>query len=181
MAELVTKRYATALFSTALEKNAVDELWQEASEICKIFLDNPDYMVLLGHPKILIEEKIDALTKAFDGKIADELMGLLVLMVKKSRENYIIDVLNEFIKMAKEKAGYIEAVVTSAINLEENQLMQIKENIQTSTNKKVELVTVVDETIIGGLIIRVGDKVVDNSIKGKMNVLKGQLSNLRLV
>ena len=180
MAELITKRYATALYDIANEQGAMQNFEEQAKAIYDLLLAEPDYLMLLSHPTILVEEKIEMIEKAFNGQVADEFLGLLVLLVKKGRQEFIIDILNTFIDMAKEAAGYIKATVTSAIALKEEQLAQIKADIERNTGKHVEIETCVDKDLIGGLIVRVGDKVVDGSIRGQMDALKSQLSSLRL-
>lgn len=180
MAELVTKRYAKALFDVAEEKNTLEAFEQEALKISEILKENISFLQILGHPNILQEEKIKLVEEAFDGNASNEIVGLLVLLVKKSRENYMIDILDEFVNMAKVAQGFLQATVTSAIPLQQEQLSKIKSNIENNTSKKIELNAVVDESIIGGMIIQVGDKVIDGSIKGKMQALKSDLNNLRL-
>ena len=82
--------------------------------------------------------------------------------------------------MVDEESGIIKAEVTSAIPLSEAQLNSLKEKIEASTNSKVEIKTFVDESIIAGLVIKVGDRLVDASYKGQLADLKKQLSKLRL-
>ena len=102
-------------------------------------------------------------------------------MVNKGRQAEIIDVLEAFLERVKVESGIIKAVVTSAVPLKETQLKALKEKLEASTKSQIELETIVDESIIAGLIVRVGDKVVDASYKGDMQFLKKQLSKIRLV
>ncbi len=180
MATLVTSRYATALFELATEQNQVEQYETEAQTIVQILLAETDFIGVLTHPGILLEEKVNLVQNVFEGRASEAFVGLMVLTVRKGRQNLIIDILKEFIDMAKSHRGLLKAVVTSAISLEENQLAQIKANIEKSTGKEIEISTLVDESILGGMIIRVGDKVVDGSIKGEMQALKNNLNNLRL-
>ena len=102
-------------------------------------------------------------------------------MVNKGRQAEIIDVLEAFLERVKVESGIMKAVVTSAIPLKETQLKALKEKLELGTKSQIELETIVDESIIAGLIVRVGDKVVDASYKGDMQSLKKQLSKIRLV
>ena len=88
--------------------------------------------------------------------------------------------LHAFLERVKAESGIIKAVVTSAIPLKETQIAALKETLEVGTKSKIELETIVDESIIAGLVVRVGDKVVDASYKGEMQTLKKQLTNLRL-
>ncbi|MEG0013468.1 MAG: ATP synthase F1 subunit delta [Cellulosilyticaceae bacterium] len=180
MAELITKRYATALFDIAIETNKAAQFEQEASMICDILAQEPEFLQILNHHQILQEEKMKLVETVFEGRVSDEFVGLLVLTIKKSRQVLVLDILNMFLDMIKEANGVLKATVTSALSLNKKQLAQIKSNIEKSTNKQIELTAMVDKSIIGGLIIRVGDKVVDGSIAGQMQALKTTLNDLRL-
>ncbi len=180
MAMLVTTRYANALFGLADEKNMITEYEQEATQIIEILEEETNFINLLVHPSILLEEKIELVRNVFEDRVTDDFVGLMILCIKKGRQNIIIDILQEFVDMAKEHRGFIKATVTSAIELTNKQLAQIQQNLEKSTNKQIELQALVDSNILGGLIIRVGDKVVDGSIKGQIESLETNLINLRL-
>lgn len=180
MAELVTKRYATALFDLATETNKAAQFEQEASMIYDILAREPEFLQILNHPQVLQEEKIKLVETVFEGRVSDEFVGLLALTVKKSRQDLILDILNMFLDMVKEANGVLKATVTSAVSLDDQQLAQIRSNIQKNTGKQIELTAEVDKSIIGGLVIRVGDKVIDGSIAGQMQALKSKLNDLRL-
>ena len=100
--------------------------------------------------------------------------------MNKGRQAEILNVLEAFLDMVKAESGIIKAVVTSAIPLKEAQLEALREKLEASTKSKIELETIVDSSIIAGLVVRVGDKVVDASYKGEMQTLKKQLSKLKL-
>lgn len=180
MAELVTKRYATALFEIAKEKEAMGDFEKQVQMICDTMSKDPELMQILEHPHIIQEEKIQVIEKIFIGRVYEELVGLLVLIVRKNRQSFMLDILNKFLRLAEEDRGQLKATVTSAVTLTNEQIAQIKANLAANTGKTIELETAIDESIIGGMILHVGDKVVDGSIKGKLNSLKSQLSNLRL-
>ncbi|OON97768.1 MAG: ATP synthase F1 subunit delta [Epulopiscium sp. Nele67-Bin005] len=180
MAQLITNRYATALFTLAQEQDKLEQFEQEATVILEVLTKEVEFIQVLEQPGILQGEKIKLVEDVFGGKASDEFVGLFVLLVKKSRQSFIIEILEAFIDMAKETKGFMKASVTSAIALDEKQLAQIKANIEKSTSKQIELTALVDPNIIGGMIIRVGDKVVDGSVRGKLQALKTDLSNLRL-
>lgn len=180
MAELITKRYATALFDIATETNKAAQFEQEASMIYDILVKEQEFLQILNHPNVLQDEKIKLVENVFEGRVSEEFVGLLVLTVRKSRQDLILEILNKFLDMIKEANGMLKATVTSAVSLNDGQLAQIKSNIEKDTNKQIELTAIVDQSIIGGLIIRVGDKVIDGSVAGQMQALKSKLNDLRL-
>ena len=180
MAKLVVKRYATALFDIAKSEGKMATYENEVKVIIKALQDEPDFMAVLGNHKVTVEEKINLIENIFTDKIENSILGLLVLLVKKGRQVEIINVLEAFLERINKEAGIVKATVTSAIALNDAQVEAIKAKLEASTKSKIELETIVDKGIIAGLVIRVGDKVVDASIKGEMQTLKKQLSDIRL-
>ena len=180
MAKLVVKRYATALFDLAASEGAMAKYEEEVKVIVKAIHDEPDFMAVLQDHKVTREDKISIVENIFTDKVSAPIVGLLVLLVNKGRQAEILNVLEAFLERVKAESGVIKAVVTSAIPLKEAQLNALKEKLEASTKSKIELETIVDSSIIAGLIVRVGDKVVDASYQGEMQTLKKQLSKLRL-
>jgi F-type H+-transporting ATPase subunit delta len=180
VAELITDRYATALFEVAKENNAVKNYEEQVKIIYDTLLKNPEFLQVLSDPKIILEEKYSLAEKVFEGKVYDELVGLFILLVRKNRQNYTLDILAQFLEMAQADAGILLATVTTAMPLKKEQLAQIKTNLEKSTKQTIDLVTVVDKDLIGGIVIQVGDKVVDGSVSGQLNTLSNKLKDLRL-
>ncbi|MEE1073074.1 MAG: ATP synthase F1 subunit delta [Cellulosilyticum sp.] len=180
MAKLVVKRYATALFDLAASEGAMAKYEEEVKVIVKALHDEPDFMAVLQDHKVTREDKISIVENIFTDKVSTPIVGLLVLLVNKGRQAEILNVLEAFLDMVKAESGIIKAVVTSAIPLKEAQLEALREKLEASTKSKIELETIVDSSIIAGLVVRVGDKVVDASYKGEMQTLKKQLSKLKL-
>ena len=180
MAKLVVKRYATALFDLAASEGAMAKYEEEVKVIVKALHDEPDFMAVLQDHKVTREDKISIVENIFTEKVSAPIVGLLVLLVNKGRQAEILNVLEAFLDRVKAESGIIKAVVTSAIPLKEAQLAALKEKLEIGTKSKIELETIVDSSIIAGLVVRVGDKVVDASYKGEMQTLKKQLSKIKL-
>lgn len=180
MAKLVLRPYATALFEIAKEKNATEEFSRQVNVVIDTIEQNNGFMELLLHPKVTQEEKIKLIETVFEDNVMDDITGILTIIVQKGRQNILIDILKEFLDMIGEYHGIVKATVTSAVALNQKQLTQIKEKIQSTTDKDVELEAAVDSSLIGGMVIRVGDNVVDASIAGRLRELKEGLTNLQL-
>ena len=180
MAKLVVKRYATALFDIAKSEGKMATYEQEVKVIVTALQDESDFMAVLENHKVTTEEKINLIETVFADKIENPILGLLVLLVKKGRQSEMINILESFLERIKKESGIVKATVTSAVALSESQVEAIKAKLEASTKSKIELETIIDEGIIAGLVIRVGDKVVDASVKGEMQTLKKQLSDIRL-
>ena len=180
MAKLVIKRYATALFDLAASEGTTQKYEEEVKVITRALHDEPDFMAVLNNHKVTMEDKISLIENVFADRVSNPIIGLMVLLVKKGRQSDLLGVLEAFLERVKAESGIVKAVITSAVPLKEAQLTALKEKLEASTESKIEIETIVDTSIIAGLVIKVGDKVVDASVKGEMQTLKKQLSDLRL-
>lgn len=181
MAKIVTKSYGDALFDLALEKASVDELYEEVKAVSEIFEENSDLGKLLSHPKITKDEKIAFTENVFKGRVSDDLVGFLVILIKKDRQNDIKSVLEYFIGRVKEYKKIGIVYVTSAVELTDGQKKQlVSKLINTTEYETFETHYIVKKEILGGMIIRIGDRVVDSSISTKINSLSKDLYNIQL-
>lgn len=181
MAQLIAKRYALALFDLAIEKNCINDFENQVQTMYRILNSEEEFMKVLQHPQVLRDEKIKLIQGIFSSKIADELIGLLILVIQKNRQDHILDILNVFLDQVKAYKGIVSATVISAVPLSKEQINQITQKLIAGLKKKVEIQLQIDPSIIGGLKIRVGDQILDSSIEGKLHSLKAELNDLQLV
>ena len=127
------------------------------------------------------EEKLQVVAEVFKGRISDELTGFISLIVTKDRYSSIREILNYFLDQVKSLKGIGVAYVPSAVPLREEQCKSIEEKmLETAGFKTMEMHYLVDEKLIGGLVIRIGDRVVDSSIATKLGTLEKQLLKIQL-
>lgn len=181
MAQLVEGRYATALFELALETGKSDQMESEVAQLLQIFNDEKELMTILQHPQLIQEEKISLLEQIFQDRISNEVKGLLMIMVEKNRQKDIQGVLALFLEKIQAVKGMVTVQVTSAIPLSQAQKDNLQKKLHTSLQRQVQLETEVDSTLIGGLVLRVGDKRVDRSLAGELKVFNQHLQTLQLV
>jgi F-type H+-transporting ATPase subunit delta len=181
MAKLVNKTYGDALFQVALENNKTDEYYEEVKVLYEALLHNEDMFKFLNHPKISKDEKIKVVENVFKGRVADDITGFLVLMLKKDRQEMIKETLDYFIDKVKEYKKIGTAYVTTAISLDDKQKKEIESRLKDTTEYvEFEMNYIVDKDIIGGMIIRIGDRVVDSSIKTKIYNISKELYDIQL-
>jgi F-type H+-transporting ATPase subunit delta len=180
MAELIVKTYGSALFDLAREEGLMNTLEAEAKVILAALNENVEFLTILNHPKISKDEKVSLIENTFTEKISKELIGLMVVVIKKDRYNYLTKILKYFLELIKEENRVVTAYITSAKTLNQGQQEKVIERLGTLTKKKVEPVFSVEESLIGGLVIRIGDKIVDNSVKGKIENMAKELVKLQL-
>ena len=181
MAKLISKTYGEALFELAVEENKVDVFEQEISVILDILNQNPDFVQLLNHPKIAKEEKLQVVKDVFGGKIEKEILGFLNIIVAKERTKELIAILEYFLDEVKAMKGVGVCYVTTPMELKDAQKEAIvKKLLETTSFKTMEMHYSVDEKLIGGMVIRIGDRVVDSSIQTKLGNLEAQLLKIQL-
>lgn len=181
MAKLVSKTYGEALFKLAMEENTLDEVAKEASAVLDAFAQNEELSKLLNHPKITREEKVSVIENIFKDNFSDTIVGFLVIIVNKGRYNDINEIFRYFLDEVREYKNIGVAYVTSATELNDQQKKDIESRLlQVTKYVQFEMHYDVDKTLIGGLIIRIGDRVVDSSIRTKLSTMAKDLSKIQL-
>lgn len=181
MAKLVSTTYGDALFELALEENRLDELLEEVELVASLIRENEDLTKLMNHPKINKEEKIKIVENIFDERISKELVGLMRMLVEKGHYPEMDSVFVYFIGKVKEYKNIGTAYVTSAVELTDAQKSSVEKRLlETTKYEKFEIHYDVDSALIGGMVIRIGDRVVDSSVKSKLYDLTRELSKIQL-
>ncbi len=181
MAKLVSATYADALFETGIEDGTLDNLYDEAYAVQQILKDNPDFSRLMNHPKILREDKEQIVESVFKGRLSDEFTGFLRIIVTNRRYAEIDSILEYFILKVKEHKKIGIAYVTTPLKLSDSQKEAVKRKLLDTTGYvSMEINYDIDESLIGGMVIRIGDRVVDSSIKNKLEGLKKELVSIQL-
>lgn len=181
MAKLVSKTYGDAFFQVAVEAGKIDVFYDEVKAIQNLLRENEDMQKLMSHPKIVKEEKINVLEKSFKGNISDELLGLMRMLVEKDHFAEIDAVLQYIIDAVKEYKNIGTAYVKSAMELTETQKKQVEQKLlETTGYVEFEMHYAVDAALIGGMVIRIKDHVVDSSIRTKLYKLTQDLTKIQL-
>ena len=182
MAKLVSKVYGEALFEAAIEAGTVDSLMEEVDAVLAIFRANEEYIKLLNHPKIPVEEKVALLEEAFKGKASNQLVGLLTATVEKGRFAEIENILAYFESKVLEYKKIGIAHVTSASALTDQQKEEVQKRLlETTSYESKQTEYQVDASLIGGIVIQIGDRVVDGSIRTQLGNMAKELSKIQLV
>ena len=176
MAKLVSSTYGEALFSLAEEEKKIDSMYEEVQALEEILKQDPELTVLMNHPKVTKEEKQKVIQEVFGGRASAELTGFLSLLLQKDRYAELPAILKYFKARVKEYKGIGVAYVTTPLELSEARRKEIEAKlISTTAYRSMEMNYTVDKSLIGGIVIRIGDKVVDSSIKTRLENLKREL------
>ncbi len=181
MAKLIAKTYGDALFELAVEEGKVDSLVEEVAGVLQILEENTDLQKLMNHPKISKEEKISVMENIFKGRVSDSLTGFLKIVVSKDRYGDVKEIFEYFLETVKEYKNIGTAYVTTAVELKDAQKQELVNKLLSTTKyKELEMVYTVDASLIGGMIVRIKDRVVDSSIKTKIYELSKDLTKIQL-
>ncbi len=177
MAKQVNSTYGDALFQLAVEEQQVDAVLEELTGLMQVLNENSELIRLLTHPEVVKEDKLKLLQDIFQGRISDAVMGTLLIVVRNDRSSELMSILEYVIGKIKEYKKIGIAHVTSAVELKEEQKARIEQRlIETTDYLSMEMHYKIDPSLIGGVVIRIGDRVVDSSIKCQLERMSTTLS-----
>ena len=178
MAKLVSNVYGEALFELAMEQDRLDAYLEESQGVLDVLRDNQEFSQMMTHPNIIKEEKLQMVETVFKGRISDEMVGLMRMIVEKDHFAKMPEVLTFFIDKALE-VGI--AYVTTPMEVTDAQKKQIEDRLlETTAYQSFRMHYAVDADLIGGMVIRIGDRVVDSSVRTKISELSRELSKIQL-
>jgi len=174
MGEIATV-YARSLFEVALERDALDVVREQLGQFADALQDNRDLQVFFFSPYFSSEEKKDALGKAVTG--ADEaISNFLELLVEKHRMPAIFRIRREYDRLWERENRLLPVTITSAIELDSSTVDGIGKAIGDQTGRTVELTANVDPDVLGGIVLRVGNSILDASIRNRLEQLRRQVA-----
>lgn len=162
------KRYARALYEVAAGKNSVNPVMDDLKAAAAVIAEQKDLETLLNHPNIDTSAKTDLLKQIFAGKLSDTVVNTLVLLVERKRSELIPVVYAQFVKIANEALGRAEATVYSAKALTAEESVAVAAKFTNLTGRTIQVTNIVDPGLIGGIKVRIGDKLYDGSLSGKL-------------
>jgi F-type H+-transporting ATPase subunit delta len=168
----VAKRYAQALLDLAIEKNKLDEVYKDVNSFLEVAKSHHDFLALLRSPVIGSWKKLPIVNAIFKGKISDLTLSFLEFVVKKDREEVVLVVAEEFIAMYLEYKNMAKAKVISAIALDAAVIADVKAKLEAKTGKSIIVETTIDKEILGGIVVKIGDKIIDKSVMSMLTRLK---------
>jgi F-type H+-transporting ATPase subunit delta len=170
----VARRYAEAVFDLGRENNSIDR-WRADIQVINEYLNNRRLAFVLSEPKITFATKELMLRDLLGAKVTPEALGLALLLTERGLVDYMPRVTTEFERLYDEYKNLAKATVTTATPLDPTEKREIETSLQHVTGKQIELTTNVDPTILGGVIARVGDTLIDGSVRRRLAVLREQI------
>lgn len=178
LSEVIAQRYAEALKDLAVsEEGLLERLGAETADVIQIYRDTPDLGRLLATPIVPGARKEEVLASIFGGRVHPYFLNFMKLLVRRRRIGYLASICEQFQVLLRELQQTVLVEVTTAVLLEEAQAEALVQRILTRTGaKRADLRRKIDPEILGGMILKIGDEVIDSSLRGQLRKLTFQLT-----
>ena len=168
----LTSRYAKSLLTLVIENNSLEKTLEDMKLILAVCSENRDLTLLLKSPVVKSDKKLSILSDVFSKSITDLTMTFINIITSKKREKFLEGIAESFISLYRAHKNIETVTLTTACTIDENTKSEILKYIKKNGKSEVELTEVINEDIIGGLIIRIGDKQLDASVSKNIKELK---------
>ncbi len=169
---VVGARYAKAIYALAEEDKSIDKIYEELNSVMEIYEFDKEFRNFVDHPLVKRSEKREFVAKIFSENFGENTLNILEYLVEKNRLSYIRSIVAEYLKIYYAKNSIVEAEATFAIEPSTDQVEKLLGKLEKRTNKKVKLKTRVDKTILGGIVIRIEDEIIDASVKRELEAFR---------
>lgn len=173
----VASRYARSVFDLAIELKIVDKVYADMLLVEQVCTSNRKLVTLLKNPIIRYDYKLRILHKIFKKHIDKLTLKFFDLICRKNRAGILPEVSNVFVMLFHDYKGIVKADIATAVELSVTLKKDFEGIVAKATGKKVELETSVDESLLGGYVLRIGDKQIDDTLKSKLNNLRRELKS----
>lgn len=171
----VARVYAETLYRTASRADAVDAVDESLRSFAELLEARPDLNAFLEAPQIGATEKRALVRRAFEGALHPVVLRFLILVIDKHRETVLDEIVAAWSTLLDERAGRQSATVTTAVPIDDAMLEKVRRALEERTGKTIRLDPAVDPTLLGGVVIRAGDTVIDGSLRTRLKTLRSRL------
>ena len=178
MINVIADRYAQALFEVGEETQTTSELYQELKQLVDILNENKDLYNFLKSPLIGREDKKNVMKNIFEDQLSKNMNNFLKIVIDKDRMSAIVNIQESYKNLLNDKNNILEGTAITAVSLNEKEIKDLEKNLSTKYNKNVTLTNVVDETILGGVLVKLGNEEIDGTIRTRLSRMKKQLSQV---
>lgn len=173
--DFVSKRYGSALFDTSKDYEKIEVILEQLRLLKKILDQNGDAYKILEHPNVSVAEKQGMIEELFSDIFDAEIISLMKLLVEKGRVDHLNGIIDSYEELYMSYCNIVKAYVTSAKQLTPVQKQKLVSQLARMIKKTITVEYNIDETLLGGLLIKVEDKIIDATVKGKLESLKSEL------
>jgi F-type H+-transporting ATPase subunit delta len=172
--DTAARRYAEAAFELGRDTGDLDA-WQRDLGALATALGDPELRALVEHPAVAYADKERVLRRVV-GDVGEQPLALVLLMVRRGRPGAIESMVARFAELVRRERGIALAYVRTALPLEDEQRKDVMARLRELTGEKIEINEVVDESLIGGIAVQIGDRLYDASVRGRLERLRARLT-----
>ncbi|NTU96897.1 MAG: F0F1 ATP synthase subunit delta [Chlorobiaceae bacterium] len=176
---IASRRYATALMSAAEDGGFLDKAVEELKVIREVLSESRELVHALRSPLIRGDKKAHILEEIFSGSVSEKMLLFMNLISRKKRAGILPQIIDEFMIILDAKRGIVNADVTSAVTLSREQVDSLVSKLSLSTGKQIRATMSIDEELLGGVSVKIGDTIFDGSIKYQLQMLRQALVSER--
>jgi F-type H+-transporting ATPase subunit delta len=172
----VARRYAEAAFQLA-ERDGIVEQWLDQLGVLATAVRDQQLVRRLEAPQVPVDERLGAVREVLGAGAVPQLVNLMRLVLRRRNLEMVTSLYREFRRLYNRRAGIIEANATSAAELDADEVAALRSRVEQMTGARVELQTQVDPSLLGGVQVRVGDLLIDGSVRGRLERLRNRLAS----
>jgi len=177
--QALARRYASALFAEAERIGKLTKVSADLTRVAQTVAGNAQLHSIINQPVLTADSKKAALKTVFGASIDPALSGFLNLLIDKRRIDALAEIETELTRLVREHSAIALATATSAVPLSPAETAALKKSLEARTGSAIELQTVVDPAVLGGVLVRIGDTVYDGTVRGNLERLREQLITAR--
>ncbi|MEF9992148.1 MAG: F0F1 ATP synthase subunit delta [Paraclostridium sp.] len=178
MINIIASRYAEALFQVGEESNSTEKLYNELKAVVDIIKENTEFSNILKSPIVSKEDKKTLLSNIFGAQIDKEMLNFMKILADKDRLSFLASIQEAFKALLNKKNNILEGIAITAVSMKEDEVKALQAKLSTKYNKTVILKNEVDESILGGVLVRLGNEEIDGTVKNRLDKMKEQLSQV---
>jgi F-type H+-transporting ATPase subunit delta len=171
----VTARYAEAIVNVAGAEGVLDRVSNELFQFARAMDDHPELRDRLTDTTIAIPDKLGIVSELLAERVHPQTLAALVYVIQAGRARLLTEICDAVVERAAQKRNRAVAEVRTAVPLDKDRLRRLAEAIERTTGKKIDMKVVVDPSLLGGVVVRVGDMVIDGSVARRLDELKARL------
>lgn len=176
----VARRYAQAFFDLGAEQGALEEQEADLARVVGTMAEQPALQKTLYHPLISAEEKRRLVDQLFGSQAGATTLNLVRLIIEKKRERLLPAILEEFRQLVNVARNVVEVEAVAASPLAEPLIGELRSKLEDATGKRVQVKVSVNPALLGGVVLQIGDRRIDGSVRGRLNSLRHSIKEARI-
>lgn len=176
----ISRVYATSLVELSQDKGILDQIEEEFHLVTSLYNEDKDLRIFLTSPGIMREKKNTLVDKVFGGQLHEQLVNFLKVLINNDRQSVIPDIYEAMIELIDDIQNRLRVTVASSVDLGQNLKDKIQAELKAKYNKEIILKAETDESLLGGIIIKIGDIVIDGSLVKDLKNIRNNLNQSKV-